>query len=157
MFYDRMGLTRTGKGKEMSKRTKNIIVVVGFLLITVVIFATIKLTKGIQNYQKEVSQTIETPQAELDESLPKVVIETEEDIQITISVAGDCTFATDVNYASGPTFVAKYNEVQDPSYFLRNVQSLFAQDDLTIVNFEGTLTNLTTRQDKEFAFRGDPE
>lgn len=141
----------------MSKRTKNIIVVVGFLLITVVIFATIKLTKGIQNYQKEVSQTIETPQAELDESLPKVVIETKEDIQITISAAGDCTFATDVNYAGGPSFVAKYNEVQDPSYFLRNVQSLFVQDDLTIVNFEGTLTNLTTRQDKEFAFRGDPE
>ena len=141
----------------MNKRTKNIIVVVGFLLIAVTVFTTMKLTKEIRDSQKEVSQMIETPQTELDESLPKVVIETEEDIRVTISAAGDCTFATDVNYASGPTFVAKYNEVQDPSYFLRNVQSLFANDDLTIVNFEGTLTNLTTRQDKEFAFRGDPE
>lgn len=78
-------------------------------------------------------------------------------IEIVISAAGDCTFATDVNYAGGPTFVAKWNEVQDPSYFLKNVQSVFANDDLTIVNFEGTLTTLNTRQDKEFAFKGDPE
>lgn len=78
-------------------------------------------------------------------------------VEIVISAAGDCTFATDVNYAGGPTFVAKYNEVKDPSYFLKNVQSVFANDDLTIVNFEGTLTTLNTRQDKEFAFKGEPE
>lgn len=78
-------------------------------------------------------------------------------VEIVISAAGDCTLATDVNYAAGPTFVVKYNEVNDPAYFLRNVQSVFANDDLTIVNFEGTLTTLTTRQDKEFAFRGEPE
>ena len=92
-----------------------------------------------------------------DEEVPPFVIEEKRDIEITISAAGDCTFATDVNYAHGKTFVAEYNAVQDASYFLRNVQSAFANDDLTIVNFEGTLTNLTTRQDKEFAFRGDPE
>ena len=56
-----------------------------------------KLTKEIWDSKKTVSQTIEMPQAEMDESLPKVVIETKEDIQITISAVGDCTFATDVN------------------------------------------------------------
>lgn len=144
----------------MNKKTKNVIVVLGFLFIAITILVMVKLTKQMRSEQKEVSQSIEASQMEqqeIQESLPKVVIDTKKDIQITISAAGDCTFATDVNYASGPTFVAKYNEVQDPSYFLRNVQSIFANDDLTIVNFEGTLTNLTTRQDKEFAFRGDPE
>lgn len=138
----------------MTKKVKNVIVIAGFLLIAIAIFAMIKLTSLVRNAEKEVSQKVENTQTE---DLPEVVIETKKDIQITISAAGDCTFATDVNYAGGPTFVAKYNEVQDPSYFLAGVQSVFANDDLTIVNFEGTLTNLDTRQDKEFAFRGDPE
>jgi len=144
----------------MSKKIKDMIVLLGVLFIAITILTMVKLTKQIRSEQEEVNQSIETSemaQQNGQESLPKVVIETKEDIQITISAAGDCTFATDVNYAGGPTFVAKYNEVQDPSYFLKNVQSVFANDDLTIVNFEGTLTNLTTRQDKEFAFRGDPE
>ena len=139
---------------QMTKKVKNVIVITGFLLIAIAIFAMIKLTSLVRNAEKEVSQKVENTQTE---DLPEVVIETKKDIQITISAAGDCTFATDVNYAGGPTFVAKYNEVQDPSYFLAGVQSVFANDDLTIVNFEGTLTNLDTRQDKEFAFRGDPE
>lgn len=139
---------------QMTKKVKNVIVIAGFLLIAIAIFAMIKLTSLVRNAEKEVSQKVENTQTE---DLPEVVIETKKDIQITISAAGDCTFATDVNYAGGPTFVAKYNEVQDPSYFLAGVQSVFANDDLTIVNFEGTLTNLDTRQDKEFAFRGDPE
>ena len=138
----------------MNKKVKNTIVISGFILIAIIIFAMIKLTSLVKNAEKEASQTVENTQAE---DLPEVVIETKKDIQITISTAGDCTFATDVNYAGGPTFVAKYNEVKDPSYFLAGVQSVFANDDLTIVNFEGTLTNLDTRQDKEFAFRGDPE
>ena len=139
---------------QMTKKVKNVIVIAGFLLIAIAIFAMIKLTSFVRNAEKEVSQKVENTQTG---DLPQVVIETKKDIQITISAAGDCTFATDVNYAGGPTFVAKYNEVQDPSYFLEGVQSVFANDDLTIVNFEGTLTNLDTRQDKEFAFRGDPE
>ncbi|MBQ8558683.1 MAG: CapA family protein [Tyzzerella sp.] len=138
----------------MTKKVKNTIVISGFILIAIIIFAMIKLTSLVKNAEKEASQTVENTQAE---DLPEVIIETKKDIQITISAAGDCTFATDVNYAGGPTFVAKYNEVQDPSYFLAGVQSVFANDDLTIVNFEGTLTNLDTRQEKEFAFRGDPE
>lgn len=105
------------------------------------------------------SEEVAVKETEVPITTEPTVIPTEEPkgIEIVISAAGDCTFATDVNYAGGPTFVAKWNEVQDPSYFLKNVQSVFANDDLTIVNFEGTLTNLTTRQDKEFAFRGDPE
>ena len=153
--YEEKEIRVSKNGKiQMTKKVKNVIVIAGFLLIAIAIFAMIKLTSLVRNAEKEVSQKVENTQTE---DLPEVIIETKKDIQITISAAGDCTFATDVNYAGGPTFVAKYNEVQDPSYFLAGVQSVFANDDLTIVNFEGTLTNLDTRQDKEFAFRGDPE
>ena len=153
--YEEKEIRVSKNGKiQMTKKVKNVIVIAGFLLIAIAIFAMIKLTSLVRNAEKEVSQKVENTQTE---DLPQVTIETKKDIQITISAAGDCTFATDVNYAGGPTFVAKYNEVQDPSYFLAGVQSVFANDDLTIVNFEGTLTNLDTRQDKEFAFRGDPE
>lgn len=151
-----MNEMRQHKYKHKRRNTINWkapVIIVCFLLIGVTIFGMVK-TIGYVRMGKETM----APQVEVVQKveMPVVSIDTEKDIKITISAAGDCTFATDVNYASGPTFVAKYNEVQDPSYFLRNVQSVFAEDDLTIVNFEGTLTNLTTRQDKEFAFRGDP-
>ena len=50
---------------------------------------------------------------------------------------------------------AKYDEVGDFNYFFENVKSVFEEDDLTIVNFEGTLTDSTTREDKQFAFKAD--
>lgn len=79
----------------------------------------------------------------------------EKETAITISLAGDCTLGQDESQY-GNTFPAKYNEVNDPAYFFAGVQSAFANDDLTIVNFEGTLTESTTRAEKTFAFKGDP-
>lgn len=77
--------------------------------------------------------------------------------KITISCAGDCTLGTDAAFG-GVTFpVEVQNQGGDYSYFLKNVQKYFANDDLTIVNFEGTLTERGTREDKTFAFRGKPE
>lgn len=146
------------KNRRKRKLLKNAVVIVGFLSIAILLFGVIKFAVDRGNDAKEGSQTVtETKEDMPSEMLSEIKIETKKDISITISAAGDCTLATDVNYAGGPTFVAKYNEVQNPSYFLAGVQSVFANDDLTIVNFEGTLTNLTTRQDKQFAFRGDPE
>lgn len=138
----------------MTKRAKNLIVTTGFLFIAAIISL---MVITLSNVKKMKEQKVTEVQEKTNTEVSKIIIEEEEDIQITISAAGDCTFATDVNNAYGATFVSEYNTVKDPSYFLRNVQSVFANDDLTIVNFEGTLTNLTTRQDKEFAFRGDPE
>ncbi len=77
---------------------------------------------------------------------------------VCITAVGDCTFATDANAPSDGSFVS-YAEAQngDYSYFFRNVAQLFAEDDLTIVNLEGTLSNQGSREDKTFAFRGKPE
>lgn len=74
----------------------------------------------------------------------------------TISAVGDCTLGTDENFDPDTSFVAKYNEVGDPSYFFAGVKSVLGADDLTIANLEGTLTTATERADKTFAFKGDP-
>ena len=75
---------------------------------------------------------------------------------ITISAAGDCTFGSDRCSPTSVNFYSVYNRVQNPAYFFKNVREYFEKDDLTIVNFEGTLTKRTTRADKTFAFRGAP-
>lgn len=77
--------------------------------------------------------------------------------EITITCAGDCTLGTDVAFGGTTLPVEANNRGNDYSYFLRNVQPYFADDDLTIVNFEGTLTERGQREDKTFAFRGKPE
>lgn len=76
---------------------------------------------------------------------------------ITLSFAGDCTLGTDENFDRSTSFVARYDAVDDPSYFFANVADIFANDDETIVNMEGTLTDSTTRADKTFAFKAPAE
>lgn len=43
------------------------------------------------------------------------------------------------------------------SYFFENVRNFFEQDDLTVINMEGTLTEETAREYKQFAFKGTTE
>lgn len=76
---------------------------------------------------------------------------------VTISCAGDCTLASDESF-SGNTFenVLKQNN-GSYSYFFENVRDIFENDDITIVNLEGTLSKSGQRQDKTYAFRGDPD
>lgn len=75
---------------------------------------------------------------------------------LTITATGDCTFATDVNASRELGFVS-YAERYGTDWFFDNVRDIFKEDDLTIVNFEGTLSDCGEREIKQFAFRGDPE
>lgn len=74
---------------------------------------------------------------------------------ITLTAVGDCTFATDINASRELGFVT-YAERNGTGWFMKNVKDIFAEDDLTIVNFEGTLSDRGERENKTFAFRGDP-
>lgn len=78
------------------------------------------------------------------------------DVTITISAAGDCTFSSDIKQYVDRNFFSVYNKQKDDAYFFKNVKSFFAQDDMTIVNFEGTLSNRGSRAEKQWAFRGKP-
>lgn len=76
--------------------------------------------------------------------------------RITISAAGDCTFGSDESSPASVNFYAVDRKKKDPGYFFKKVKKIFDQDDLTLVNFEGTLTKRKTREPKRFAFKGNP-
>ena len=76
-------------------------------------------------------------------------------VTLTISAAGDVTLGGDPRYSN--SFVREFNKhEQDHSVFLRNVKHIFDDDDLTIVNLEGPLTDATPHLDKGYVFRGPP-
>ncbi len=79
-----------------------------------------------------------------------------EPVSLTVSVVGDCTLGTDENF-DYDTSLNAYFDSYGPDYFLRNVRSIFESDDLTIANFEGTLTDSQDREDKQFAFKAPAE
>ena len=74
---------------------------------------------------------------------------------VRVTLVGDCTLGTDENFDYS-TSVNAYFENYGADYFLQNVRSIFEQDDLTIVNFEGTLTTSEERCENLYAFKGDP-
>ena len=73
-------------------------------------------------------------------------------VSFTVSVVGDCTLGTDEAFDYSTSLNAYYDNYGS-TYFLQNVKSIFAADDLTIANFEGTLTDSREREDKTFAFK----
>ncbi|MSS13920.1 CapA family protein [Porcincola intestinalis] len=74
---------------------------------------------------------------------------------VTITAVGDCTLGTDPSLAADTSFPA-FQAVHGDSYFFQNVRDILGQDDLTIANFEGTLTTSDQRANKKFTFKGDP-
>ena len=78
--------------------------------------------------------------------------------KIVMNFAGDCTLGSDSNFGYKNTFYDVFDQQNgNYGYFFSNMQSLFANDDLTIVNLEGTFTNNTKKTPKKFNFRAPPE
>lgn len=75
--------------------------------------------------------------------------------EFTLSAAGDCTLASDIKQPASVNFPAMYQK-KGPEYFLKKVRPVFAKDDLTLVNLEGTLSSRGARVNKKWAFRGKP-
>lgn len=75
---------------------------------------------------------------------------------ITVSAAGDCTFGSDRSSPSSVNFYAVNRRKKNPGYFFKKVKKIFEKDELTLVNFEGTLTKRNTRAPKTYAFKGSP-
>ena len=99
-----------------------------------------------------------TPEPTVDPSLP--VYEADGSILLTMTFAGDMTIGSNVQ-SSGTSIFEKELEKQkgDINFPFRNVRDILLADDLTMVNFEGTLTTEGRNPDKtgnEFLFRADP-
>ena len=75
---------------------------------------------------------------------------------VTISLAGDCSLGSLSVHGYGGSFREMYDH-HGPGYFFQNVKSVFEADDMTLVNFEGVLTNSNNRVKKEFNIKGKPE
>lgn len=76
--------------------------------------------------------------------------------EILISAVGDCTLGCNQKHTYSKSF-HEYYDKYGADYFLQNVRSIFAADDFTIVNFEGTLTESDNIRDKEWNHKGKPE
>ncbi len=121
------------------------------IILILLILLIVRIARGGSGSGKAPEQTTEA-------SAEMTAAETgpAEATQITLSFVGDVTLGTDENHQRDNDFQSTY-KAQDASYFLANVRDIFSADDLTVINFEGTLTNSTAREDKKFAFREEPE
>ena len=77
--------------------------------------------------------------------------------EITLSFAGDCTFGTVNSDNSAVRFPSVYRRSKQPDYPFHLVQPWFRHDDLTVVNFECTLTGAAKTADKQWHFKGDSQ
>ena len=144
------------KREERKKKLRLKLIITTDIILLAILGGTL-VAKGLNKPKTEKPQPeTKTEKLQSETKTEKKTPEVQE-TTITISAAGDCTLGTDEGFNYSRSFKGKYDAVQDPSYFLQNVQPVFAKDDLTIVNMEGTLTEETTREPKQFAFKGDAE
>lgn len=77
--------------------------------------------------------------------------------RIVITVGGDCTIGcTDAQRSRSDGFAAVVKE-KGYAWPFSGLVDVFGRDDLTLVNFEGTLTESTDKVDKKFNFKGPAE
>lgn len=114
-------------------------------------------TSATTNKNTEITDTSETTNntqsdtSTTDQTSTETSNKKNKTVKITISAAGDCTLGVDSRYNS---VFNNYYDKNGASYFFKKVKSVFSKDDLTIVNFEGTLTNSTARANKTYTFKG---
>jgi poly-gamma-glutamate capsule biosynthesis protein CapA/YwtB (metallophosphatase superfamily) len=74
--------------------------------------------------------------------------------EIVLSFAGDCTFGKVNGDDSGIRFPSVYQRSGRPDYPFALVRPWFLNDDLSVVNFECTLTDAVRTADKQWHFQG---
>lgn len=93
--------------------------------------------------EDEMTETETTPQPEVTD--------------IVISAVGDITLGTNQKATYSNSF-HEYYDKYGADYFLQNVKGVFEEDDFTIINLEGTLTNSDNiRTTKQWNHKGKPE
>ncbi len=63
------------------------------------------------------------------------------DKTITLTFAGDVTLGGEAKLVDEPGSFAQVYEKNGPEYFLKNFADFFAEDDLTVINLEGVLSD----------------
>ena len=75
----------------------------------------------------------------------------------TVTVAGDTTLGSTDELRKRDDCFERVAEEKGYGWFFSGLTELFGTDDLTLVNFEGTLTEQTQKKEKKYNFKGPAE
>lgn len=141
---------------QQVRRQKMMLAGGGFLILLLVIIFSARSCISSRKAAEAaaIQKAQEAAQAKKSEETAKAA--QKDPVSLTISVVGDCTLGTDETFDYDTSLNAYYDS-NGKDYFFLNVKSIFSADDLTIANFEGTLTDSDTREDKTFAFKAPAE
>lgn len=141
---------------QQVRRQKMMLAGGGFLILLLVIIFSARSCISSRKAAEAaaIQKAQEAAQAKKSEETAKAA--QKDPVSLTISVVGDCTLGTDETFYYDTSLNAYYDS-NGKDYFFQNVKSIFSADDLTIANFEGTLTDSDTREDKTFAFKAPAE
>lgn len=144
------------KSKYYQEKRQKLLIATGigiFVLVFILILAGIR---GCNNYmssrQAAAKKTVSMNASKDNSQKASSDSQNTDSVSLTLSVVGDCTLGTDETF-DYDTSLNAYYENYGADYFLQNVKDIFSTDDLTIANFEGTLTDSDEREDKTFAFK----
>lgn len=75
----------------------------------------------------------------------------------TITLAGDTTLGSTDDLRKRDDCFERVAEEKGYGWFFSGLSDLFGTDDMTLINFEGTLTEATQKKEKKFNFKGPAE
>ena len=105
-------------------------------------------------------ETVEEPATEGEETV-ELVDETSGIRTITATFAGDMTIGDDCRKSNKIFENELEKQGGDTNFTMRNIRDILLEDDMTLVNFEGTLTNSTyipdNKKENSFLFSAPPE
>ena len=87
----------------------------------------------------------------------KVDVNNSKEVDVELNFAGDCTLGTDLSFTYSNQFTDVFKAENRYDYFFENMQSLFKNDDLTVVNLEGPFTSSNSINKKLYNFKGPAE
>ena len=105
----------------------------------------------------DITEVVEEPEDENNIG----VFDTDGSTTLTITCTGDFTIGGDNYHHKEKDFYGELrNHDDDINFTMANVRDIFSQDDMTLVNFEGTFTNTTyvpsNKRENQFLFNIDP-
>ena len=122
--------------------------VLAAMAVSVVVAAVFFLRGRLGRPQQPAEQTTEESAAQTETAMPKNTY--------LFSFAGDCTIGSLLEWQGGLDVDFQSVVGDNYAYPLSGVKDIFAADDLTVVNLEGTFTGSVNAVEKPYRFKADP-